>query len=82
MGFVGLHFHNTSASMTLWHMSLKKILFFFFFLQKYNKYVHVSSKAYIDTLSIFMTRVGLSTSLDPQVSHAFISLFMPWILIQ
>ena len=55
MGFVGLHFHNASASTAVWaaHLS-QKILFFLF--QKCNKFVRVSSKAYIDTVSILTTR--------------------------
>ena len=53
MGFVGLHFHNTSTSMAVQHMSLKKFQNFFF--QKCNKSVYVPS--YNDTLSIFSMRV-------------------------
>ena len=52
MGFVGLHFHNASASMAVRHMSIEKSFFFSFFLfQKCNKFVCISS-IYIDTLSI------------------------------
>ena len=55
MGFVGLHFHNASASTAVGHISLKKFQIFPFF-QKYNKSVCISSKAYIDTLLIFTVR--------------------------
>ena len=34
------------------------------------------------TWKLLSFHLGLSTSLDPQVSHTFISLFIAWILIQ
>ena len=55
MGFVGLHFHNALVSTAVQHISPKKFQKKKNF-QKYNKSVHVSSKAYIDTLLIFTTR--------------------------
>jgi hypothetical protein len=49
-----------------------------------NKHVNENENKWNGTKLYEMVHIelGLSTSLDPRVSHAFISLFIPRILIQ
>ena len=67
------------------HLQLSEPCFSALFIFVHVRWKHTCTEILVSSfygLIYSLPNVGLSTSLDPRVSHAYISLFVTWILIQ